>query len=336
MAGDSRPRIYLIGTGGSISFVGRERTDYINYSYDNKHLSIQELLDRVPEVNQWAEVRAEQFLNVGSTDVGPSHWLALAKRINAIFREDPEAAGVAITHGTATLEETAYFLNLTVKGRNPVVVTGAMRPPTGMGTDTDVNLMDCIRVAAAPQSAGRGVLTVLNNEIQAARDVTKTDSYRLETFRSNQLGLLGYADSDGEVVFYRTPTRAHTQDTEFDLEGVAELPRVDIVYSFAGADGLLVNALAEAEVPGMVAAGLGSGGSPPEFMAALRKAMERGVRVVIATQTGNGRVMRTRRFDEAGYIVADNLSPKKARILLMLALTKTSQPEEIQRMMLTY
>ena len=336
MTGNARPRVYLVGTGGSISFVGRERTDYINYSYDNKHLTIQELLDRVPEVNQWAEVRAEQFLNVGSTDVGPSDWLGLAKRINAIFREDPEAAGVAITHGTATLEETAYFLNLTVKGRKPVVVTGAMRPPTGMGTDTDVNIMDCIRVAAAPQSAGRGVLTVLNNEIQAARDVTKTDSYRLETFRSNQLGLLGYADSDGDVVFYRTPTRAHTQDTEFDLEGVAELPRVDIAYSYAGADGLLVNALADAEVPGMVAAGLGSGGSPPGFMAALRKAMERGVKVVIATQTGNGRVMRTRRFDEAGYIVADNLSPKKARILLMLALTKSSEPEEIQRMMLKY
>ena len=336
MVGDRRPRVYLIGTGGSISFVGRERTDYTNYSYDNKHLSIQELLDRVPEISQWAEVRAEQFLNVGSTDVGPPDWLTLAKRINAIFREDPDAAGVAITHGTATLEETAYFLNLTVKGQKPVVVTGAMRPPTGMGTDTDVNLMDCIRVAAAPEAAGRGVLTVLNNEIQAARDVTKTDSYRLETFRSNQLGLLGYADSDGEVVFYRTPTRAHTMDTEFDLEGVVELPRVDIVFSFAGADGLLVDALADAGVPGMVAGGLGSGGSPPKFMAALRKAMERGVRVVVATQTGNGRVMRTRRFDEAGYIAADNLSPKKARILLMLALTRTNQPEEIQRMMLTY
>jgi len=336
MAEERRPRVYLIGTGGSISFVGRERTDYINYSYDNKHLTIQELLDRVPEVNEWAEVRAEQFLNVGSTEVGPSHWLALAKRINAIFREDTEAAGVAITHGTATLEETAYFLNLTVKGRNPVVVTGAMRPPTGMGTDTDVNLMDCIRVAAAPQSAGRGVLTVLNNEIQAARDVTKTDSYRLETFRSNQLGLLGYADSDGDVVFYRTTTKAHTQDSEFDLEDVAELPRVDIAFSYAGADGLVVDALADAGVPGIVAAGLGSGGSPPGFMAALRRAMDRGVKVVIATQVGNGRVMRTRRFDEAGYIAADNLSPKKARILLMLALTRTSQSEEIQRMMLTY
>ena len=336
MAEERRPRVYLIGTGGSISFVGRERTDYINASYDNQLPSIPEMLDRVTESMEWAEVRAEQFLNVGSTEVGPSHWLALAKRINTIFREDPEAAGVAITHGTATLEETAYFLNLTVKGRNPVVVTGAMRPPTGMGTDTDVNLMDCIRVAAAPQSAGRGVLTVLNNEIQAARDVTKTDSYRLETFRSNQLGLLGYADSDGEVVFYRTTTKAHTQDTEFDLEDVAELPRVDIAFSYAGADGLLVDALAGAGVPGIVAAGLGSGGSPPAFMAALRKAMERGVKVVIATQVGNGRVMRTRRFDEAGYIAADNLSPKKARILLMLALTRTSQSEEIQRMMLTY
>ena len=336
MVGNKRPRVYLIGTGGSISFVGRERTDYINYTYDNNHLTIHQLLDRVPEVNQWADVRAEQFLNVGSTDVGPAHWLALAKRINAIFLEDPEASGVAITHGTATLEETAYFLNLTVKGQKPVVVTGAMRPPTGMGTDTDVNLMDCIRVASAPQSAGRGVLTVLNNEIQAARDVTKTDSYRLGTFRSNQLGLLGYADSDGEVVFYRTPTRAHTRDSEFDLESVSELPRVDIVYSYAGADGMLVSALANARVPGMVAAGLGSGGSPPGFTAALRKAMEEGVIVVIATQTGSGRVMRTRRFGEDGYIVADNLSPKKARILLMLALTKTSQPEEIQRMMMTY
>ena len=200
----------------------------------------------------------------------------------------------------------------------------------------DLNLIDCIRVAAAPQSAGRGVLTILNNEIQAARDVTKTNSYRLETFRSNELGFLGYADSDEQVVFYRTPTKAHTLDTEFDVESVAELPRVDIAYAYAGADGLVVNALAEAEVAGIVAAGLGSGGSPPEFMAALRQVQERGVKVVIATQTGNGRVVQTRRFTEHGYIVSDNLSPKKARILLMLALTKTDDSAEIQRMMVTY
>ena len=336
MVGVSRPRVYVIGTGGSISFVGDFRTDYVNYSYSNKHLTIQEMLERVPEINEFAEVVPEQLINVGSTDVQPAHWLSLAQRINQIFREDPQAAGVAITHGTATLEETAYFLNLTVKSDKPVVVTGAMRPPTGMGTDADVNLMDCVRVAAAPQSAGKGVLTVLNNEVQAARDVTKTNSYRLETFRSHELGLLGYADSDGEVVFYRSPTRAHTRDAEFNVDDLARLPRVDIAYAYAGADDLVVQCLADAGVPGIVAAGLGSGGSSPAFMRGLKAAQQRGVRVVIATQTGNGRVIRNRRFAEEGYIVADNLAPKKARILLMLALTVTDSPQEVQRMMLTY
>ena len=336
MVGESRPRVYLIGTGGSISFVGRERTDFINYSYDNRHFTIQELLDRVPEVNQFAEVLPEQFLNLGSPDVLPSHWLELARRINQVFREDPRASGVAVTHGTATLEETAYFLNLTVKSDKPVVVTGAMRPPTAMGTDSDVNLMDCIRVAAAANAGGRGVLTVMNNQIQAAREVTKTNSYRLETFRAHDLGLLGYADADGQVVFYRESTRNHTASTEFDVSALAELPRVDIVYSYAGADGLLLEALTEAGVPGIVAAGLGSGGSPPAFTAALRAARDRGVIVVIATQVGSGRVSLTRRFQEDGFVVADNLEPKKARILLMAALTRTSEPAEVQRMMLTY
>ena len=336
MTTDTKPRVYVIGTGGSISFVGSHRTDYINYSYANKHLTIQELLDRVPEVNDFAEVRWEQYMNVGSTEVGPAHWLGLVKRINQVFREDPDAAGVAITHGTATMEETAYFLNLTVKSQKPVVVTGAMRPPTGLATDADINLIDCVRVAAAPQSAGRGVLTVLNNEIQAARDVIKTNSYRLETFRSNELGLLGYADSDEETVFYRNPTRAHTLDSEFDVENVSQLPRVDIAYSYAGADGLLVRAFADAGVDGIVSGGLGSGGSPSGFSDALKEAQARGIPVVISTQTGNGRVVRTRRTNEDGFIVADNLQPKKARVLLMLALTKTKDPDEIQRMMLTY
>ena len=336
MTSESKPRVYLIGTGGSISFVGRTRTDYTNYSYDGKHLTIDELLERVPETREFAEVRAEQFLNLGSTDVTPEHWLGLAKRINEIFREDPDAAGVAVTHGTATLEETAYFLNLTVQSSRPVVVTGAMRPPTGLGTDSDVNLMDCIRVAAAPQSAGRGVLTVLNNQIQAARDVTKTNSYRLETFQAPDFGFLGYADSDGEVVFYRRPDRAHTIDSEFDIASVDQLPRVDIAPAYAGADGVVVKALAQAGVDGLVAAGLGSGSSPPPFMAALKEVSDAGLPVVIATHTGSGRVMLTRRFTEDGYIVADNLTPKKARILLMLALTATKDLAEIQRMMLTY
>ena len=331
-----KPRVYLIGTGGSISFIGDHRTDYVNYSYHNRHLTIEQMLERVPEAAAIAEVRPEQLLNVGSASVTPAHWLELARRVNDIFAQDPQAAGIAVTHGTATLEETAYFLNLTVKSHRPVVITGAMRPPTGLGTDSDVNLLDCLRVAAAPQSAGRGVLTVLNNEIQGARDVTKSNSYRLETFRSGELGCLGYADSDEQVVFYRTPTKTHTLDTEFAVDELTELPRVDIAYAYAGADGLVVNALVEGGAAGIVAAGLGGGGSSPEFMAALRAAQRRGVPVAVATQTGNGRVMRSRRFVEDGYIAADNLAPKKARILLMLALTRTNDPAELQRMMLEY
>ena len=331
-----KPRVYLIGTGGSISFIGDHRTDYVNYSYHNRHLTIEQMLERVPEAAAIAEVLPEQLLNVGSASVTPAHWLELARRVNDIFAQDPQAAGIAVTHGTATLEETAYFLNLTVKSHRPVVITGAMRPPTGLGTDSDVNLLDCLRVAAAPQSAGRGVLTVLNNEIQGARDVTKSNSYRLETFRSGELGCLGYADSDEQVVFYRTPTKTHTLDTEFAVDELTELPRVDIAYAYAGADGLVVNALVEGGAAGIVAAGLGGGGSSPEFMAALRAAQRRGVPVAIATQTGNGRVMRSRRFVEDDYIAADNLAPKKARILLMLALTRTNDPAELQRMMLEY
>ena len=221
-------------------------------------------------------------------------------------------------------------------GQLPVVITGAMRPPSALGTDADVNLADSIRVAASPDAIGKGVLTVLNNEIQSARDVTKTNSYRLETFRSNELGFLGYADSDGEVVFYRSPTKSHTLNSEFTLGENDELPRVDIAYAYAGVDGWAINAAVAAGIKGIIAAGLGSGGSPKGYMDALKSARESGVKVVIATHTGNGRVMNTRRFQEDGYIVADNLSPKKARILLMLGLFTTEVSSEIQRMMSSY
>ena len=205
-----------------------------------------------------------------------------------------------------------------------------------MGTDADNNLMDAIHVASARQSAGRGALVVLNNEIQAARDVTKTDSYRVETFQSGHVGFLGYSDADGGVVYYRQTERRHTADSEFDVSDIGELPRVDIVFAYAGVDGTVVDALVDAGVAGIVAAGLGSGGSPAPFMAALQRAVAADVPVVLATHVGTGRVVQTRRFVEAGYIVADNLHPKKARILLMLGLTQTSDTAELQRMMLEY
>ena len=336
MAYAELPRVYLFGTGGTISFVGESRTDFANYSYHGRQLTINEMLARVPEAETIARVQTEQVINVGSTEVYPEHWITLARKINDTFASDDSAAGVAVTHGTATLEETAYFLNLTVRDPRPVAVTGAMRPPSAMGTDADNNLLDALRIAASPNSAGRGVLAVLNNQIQSARDVTKTDSYRLETFQSGHMGFLGYSDSDGAVVYYRRPDRRHTADSEFNISDVHELPRVDIAYAYAGVDGTVVDALVDSGAAGIVAAGLGSGGSPSRFMAALRRAVAAGVPVVIATQVGAGRVLQTRRFTEDGYVVADNLHPKKARILLMLGLTATSIPAELQRMMLEY
>ncbi len=330
------PLVYVIGTGGSISSIGESRIDLFDYSYGGRHYSIEEMLDRVPEVRDIARIESEQFSNVGSGDLSPALWPHLARRINAIFREHPEAAGVAIAHGTASLEETAYFLNLTVRSRKPVVVTGAMRPMTAISTDADLNLLDCIRVAASPAAAGRGVLVVLNNQIQAAREVTKTSTSRLDTFKSGDLGFLGYADSDGEVVFYRESTKTHTYGTEFDVESLENLPRVEIALAYAGADGTAVRALAGAGCEGLVAAGMGSGGAPRAFLDALREVASGGVPVVVASQAGTGRTMARRALTERGLIVADNLLPRKARVLLMLALTRTRGRDDIQRIMLTY
>ena len=334
--GSNKPRVYVIGTGGSISCIGESRLDLLNYNYADQHLTIDEMVGRIPEAAEIAEVHAEQFLNVYGGDVLPSQWLALARRINQIFRDDGEAAGVAVTHGTSTLEETAYFLNLAVKDRRPVVVTGAMRPPGGLGSDADQNLLDCIRVAAEPRSADKGVLVVLNGEIHAAREVSKTHSSRLSTFRSADFGCLGYADVDQRIYYYRGALAAHTAATEFAPDRVVELPRVDIAFAYTGADGAAIRALAAAGARGIVSAGLGSGTAPPQFFAALDEVRAQGVSVVIATHTGSGRARRSDKMVARGFVVADNLAPKKARILLMLALTVSDDAREIQRMMFTY
>lgn len=332
----SLPVVHVIGTGGSISCIGESRTDFLDYSYGDRHYTIEEMLARVPEVSDIARIRSEQFTNVGSGEVSPVHWLDLARRINAIVRDAPDTAGVAITHGTATLEDTAYFLNLAVKTSKPVVVTGAMRPMTALSNDADLNLLDCVRVAASGNASDRGVLVVLNNQIQAAREVTKSSTSRLDTFKSADLGFLGYADSDGEVVFYRDTTRRHTHQTEFDIEGVRTLPRADIAFAYSGVDGTAVEALVKADCKGLISAGLGSGGAPRPFLDALSKAVEAGVPVVVTSQAGSGRAMARRAAAERGFLFADNLLPRKARILLMLALTQTRDKAEIQRMFNTY
>ena len=325
-----KPRIKIVATGGSIAGIGPDRLDYILYPEVGGHLTIEESLARIPEVADIADVSGEDLVSVGSTAIGPGDWLKLANRINGLFADDPDLAGIVVTHGTATLEETAYFLHLAVKSARPVVVTGAMRPPTAMGTDADLNLMDAVRLASCPDVAGMGVLTVLNNEVQCARDVTKSNTYRVETFRPNELGFLGYVDSDGQVAIYRKPTRRHTVDTPFDVSGRASLPRVDIVYAYAGADGMLVDAAANGAGEGLVLAGFGGGTFPPAFLEAGVRAVDRGLPVVMATRATAGRVIMTPRKAEQGFIVSDNLSPQKARILLMLGLTTTDDRNKLQ------
>lgn len=331
-----KPLVKIIATGGSIAGVRPDRMDYILYPELGQHLSIYQSLERIPEAAGIARLDAEDLVSVGSTAIGPPEWLSLAQRINPVFREDGEVSGVVVTHGTATLEETAYFLHLTVKSARPVVVTGAMRPPTSLGTDADLNLLDAIRIAACPEAGGKGVLTVLNNEVQCARDVIKANTFRVETFRPNELGFLGYADSDGQVVFYRTPVRKHTTDTPFDVEKSSSLPRVDIVYAYAGADGLLVEAVRNNRSAGMVLAGFGGGTFPPAVTDAALKAVSDGMPVVLATRATAGRVIMTPRKEQQGFIVCDNLPPQKSRILLMLGLSITHERDALQRMFMEY
>ena len=328
----AKPIVRIIATGGSIAGIGPNRMDYILYPELGKHLTIQESLDRIPEVAEIATVRSEDLISVGSTAIGAPEWLNLTERINQTFTQETDVTGVAITHGTATLEETAYFLHLTVKSDKPVVVTGAMRPPTSFGTDADANLIDAIRIASCPEAGGKGVLTVLNNEIQCARDVTKANTLRVETFRPNELGFLGYADSDGQVVFYRAPLRRHTTNTPFDVASRTSLPRVDVVYAYAGADGLLVDAVRNNRSDGLILAGFGAGTFPPAMTRAAEEAVKEGIPVVLASRATAGRVVTTPQKDKQGFIVSDNLLPQKARILLMLGLTLTKDRAQLQNM----
>lgn len=333
---NTRPNVRVIGTGGSIAGIGPDRMDFILYPEIGDHITIAQSLDRVPEIKDIADVKSEDMISVGSTAIGTAEWLGLTRHINQIFQEEADVTGVAVTHGTATLEETAYFLHLTVKSSKPVVITGAMRPPTALSTDADLNLLDAVRIAASPDAGGLGVLTVLNNEIQCARDVTKANTFRVETFRPNELGFLGYADSDGKVVFYRSPLRRHTVDTPFLVDDMTSLPRVDIVYSYAGADGLLVDAVRNNGSDGLVLAGFGGGTFPPAVVDAAVKLVGDGIPVVLGTRSTAGRVVTTPKKEQQGFIVSDNLQPQKARILLMLGLTITKDRQELQQLFYDY
>jgi L-asparaginase len=346
--------VHFIATGGTIS--NRDPSTSLGASPSTSlgaggnRLTAEELVAAARGVDRYARVTHEQFSNVASSELTVSQWLQLSRRINQLFRTDSELAGVVVTSGTDTLEETAFFLHLTVRDPRPVVVVGAMRNASTVGYEGPANLLEGIRVAATPEARDKGVLVVLNDEINSARDVTKTDAHRLQTFQSRTQGLLGVVDSD-RVVFFRQILQRHTSKTEFDVDLIKELPRVDVILVYQSAPGDLIKAAVDAGARGIVMATAGAGATSGTQNDGLNYAAQKGAFIVTSTRTGAGRIepppargrmpssfqpteeqLRRRAFT----VAAEDHIPVKARILLMLALTKTNSRDEIQRIFSEY
>ncbi len=329
-----RPKVAFIGTGGTIASLGKSPLELQDYAAEGKMLHAEDILARFPEVGEVADVFPVRYRNVPSPAIAYAEWRDLVRLCDALVADHADLAGIVIGHGTATLEETAYFLSLTLKVAVPVVLVGTQRPASALSSDAGLNLVNAVRTAASPDSRGMGVLVLLNDEIQAARDVTKTSTLRMQTFRTPDFGVLGHADGDA-VAYYRRPIRA-APDTEFDVRSLDELPRVDVAYAYAGADVVAIDAFVAAGARGIVSAGFAPGFAPPAQISALTTAAKAGVVVVQSTRAGSGRTFRGTRMREAGFLIADNLTPQKARILLALALSVTDDPAEIERMFHTY
>jgi len=329
-------RIGLILTGGTIDSVGKDRLDLAWYIEAGKRLGAGELLAQLPELGTIAQVEEIPFRRMHSHALVDKDWLELARKIESIFAAD-QADGIVITHGTNTLEETAYFLNLTLKTDKPVVLVGSMRPSSAISADGYLNVLNAVRVAADPASRGRGCLVVMNDTIFNGRDVTKTATYRVEAFQSRDLGPLGFAEADGKVVYYHQPARRHTINSEFDARALETLPRVDVVLSYVGADGTMIGAAAAAGAKAIVSAATGAGRpTPAEDEAFDRVFREKGVLMCLCSRVAAGRVVRSPGLKRRGFVAGDNLPPWKARILLALALTRTTDADDIQRMFDSY
>ena len=314
------PLVKIVATGGTIANTPSGR------------LNAAEVAEAIPQLKQVARLEVEELIRVGSSSIKLDNWLTLARRINEILAKEPEVKGIVVTHGSNTVEETGYFLSLTVKSDKPVVLTAAQRQFTTLSSDSPKNFLQAVRVAASDDARGKGALVVTNDVINAAREVTKNITYRLETYNGKDLGVLGYVDED-RVSFYRAPLRQHTKATPFDIARVQKLPRVEIIYCSVDADGALVDAAVDhAKAEGIVIAGFPTGSATPAMEEAMNRAAAKGVVVVMSNRGGTGRITDTRVKEARPLVFGDNLSPQKARVLLMLALTTTKDRAEIQRM----
>ncbi|EOB0780772.1 TPA: type II asparaginase [Campylobacter jejuni] len=328
----AKSRIAILGTGGTIA--GFIDSTIATTGYAAGAIDIDVLIKAVPQIRDLADISWEQIANIDSSNMCDEIWLRLAKKIAKLFAEGID--GVVITHGTDTMEETAYFLNLTIKSDKPVVLVGAMRPSTAISADGSKNLYNAVALVANKEAKNKGVMVAINDKILSARGVVKTHSLNVDAFSSPDFGDLGYI-VDGKVFFYNNVTKAHTKNAPFDVSKLTSLPKVDILYSYSNdGSGVAAKALFEHGTKGIVVAGSGAGSIHKNQKDVLKELLKKGLKVVVSSRVVAGCVAVSDSDEKLGFISAEDLNPQKARVLLMLALTKTSDPKKIQEYFLKY
>ncbi|EPT8787717.1 type II asparaginase [Campylobacter jejuni] len=328
----AKSRIAILGTGGTIA--GFIDSTIATTGYTAGAIDIDVLIKAVPQIRDLADISWEQIANIDSSNMCDEIWLRLAKKIAKLFAEGID--GVVITHGTDTMEETAYFLNLTIKSDKPVVLVGAMRPSTAISADGPKNLYNAVALVANKEAKNKGVMVAINDKILSARGVVKTHSLNVDAFSSPDFGDLGYI-VDGKVFFYNNVTKAHTKNAPFDVSKLTSLPKVDILYSYSNdGSGVAAKALFEHGTKGIVVAGSGAGSIHKNQKDVLKELLKKGLKVVVSSRVVAGCVAMSDSDEKLGFISAEDLNPQKARVLLMLALTKTSDPKKIQEYFLKY
>ncbi len=323
----SKPRVVIVATGGTIAGAAGSTTAA---GYKSGAVAVDVLIAAVPQMKSFADVRGVQIASIGSQDMNDDTWVKLAAEVNRLLAQS-DVDGIAITHGTDTMEETAYFLNLVVKSDKPVVMTGSMRPSTSLSADGPLNIYNAVGVASDPKARGRGVLVVANDDIHSARAITKRHTTDVQTFVSPEVGLIGVCLFDSRD-FIRNPARAHTTATPFTIASGQALPRVDIIYAHAGMSPDVIDATVERGAKGLVIAGVGDGNLTTPALEAVGRAIARGTVVVRSSRVGEGVVRRNIEVndDKVGTVASMDLIPPKARVLLKLALTQTTDVKRIQ------
>jgi L-asparaginase len=327
-----KPNIKILATGGTIAGAGEAG----GYGYTSGQFKVDDLIAAAPGLDKIAKLSGEQVANIGSQDMNDAVWLKLANRANELLA-DPEVDGIVITHGTDTMEETAYFLDLVIKSDKPVVLVGSMRPATATSADGPANLYNGVAVAASPDAKGRGVMVVMNDEIHYGRNVVKTNTTNLETFDSPMRGMAGTVNA-GSIDWFGKLDKRHGADSEFDIKNTKTLPKVAIIYAHSNMDATLIKAAIDAGAKGIVIAGVGDGNMSKAALEALAQASKKGILVVRSTRLHTGIVMRNAEVDDdkMGFVASGELNPGKSRVLTALALTKTKDPERAQQMFKEY